>query len=78
MNEKMLIPVSVLIAGLLIGTGVYFASTDKTGTSESNEVTQTNQTPAPVDTLTDHIVGNKEADVFIVEYSDLECPFCKK
>ncbi len=31
---------------------------------------------APVDEKTDHIVGNKNAKVTIVEYSDFECPFC--
>ena len=25
----------------------------------------------------DHILGNKNAKIVIVEYSDLECPFCK-
>jgi len=25
----------------------------------------------------DHILGNKDAKIVIVEYSDLECPFCK-
>lgn len=26
----------------------------------------------------DHIRGSKEAKVFLIEYSDLECPFCKR
>jgi protein-disulfide isomerase len=26
----------------------------------------------------DHIRGSKDAEVFLIEYSDLECPFCKQ
>jgi len=29
-------------------------------------------------TESDHIMGNKNAPIVIVEYSDLECPYCKK
>lgn len=31
----------------------------------------------PVDS-TDHIRGNKDADISIIEYSDFECPYCKR
>jgi protein-disulfide isomerase len=39
--------------------------------------------PAPVDKIPeitdkDHIRGNKNAKVILVEYSDFECPFCAK
>jgi hypothetical protein len=27
---------------------------------------------------TDHIIGNPNANIIIVEFSDLECPFCKR
>lgn len=34
-------------------------------------------TVAPV-VPSEHIFGNANAEIFIVEYSDLECPFCKR
>lgn len=32
----------------------------------------------PVDPSVDHIRGNKDADLFVIEYSDFECPFCQR
>ena len=34
--------------------------------------------PAKIDPKNDYILGSKNADFFILEYSDLECPFCKE
>lgn len=34
--------------------------------------------PAPVDSSVDHIRGDVNAPVTIIEYSDLECPFCSR
>lgn len=35
-------------------------------------------TVKPVDPKTDHIRGDKNAKAFVIEYSDFECPFCKR
>lgn len=32
----------------------------------------------PVDVKKDHIRGNKNAEISVIEYSDFECPFCKR
>lgn len=32
----------------------------------------------PVDAATDHIRGNPDAKVSVIEYSDFECPFCSR
>lgn len=32
----------------------------------------------PIDTAKDHVRGNANAGITLLEYSDLECPFCKQ
>lgn len=49
--------------------------------SSSNEVTvdtREEQYVRPVDPEIDLIFGNPNADLFIVEYADLECPHCRE
>ena len=50
------------------------------GTTAPKENTANNEPTiadvAPV-TPNDHILGNPNAPIVIVEYSDMECPFCK-
>ena len=43
----------------------------------SQATTQEAKAP-PKLTDSDHLRGNKEAQVILIEYSDYECPFCKK
>ena len=79
--DKMGLPVSIVIAGLLIAGGVYL----------NGRITKVNPTPAqqqqlksqnlsdvirPID-ANDHVLGSPKARILVVEYSDTECPYCK-
>jgi protein-disulfide isomerase len=79
------IPAAVVIAGVFIAAGILLKNgpVDIVG---GNAISQAPQTGAigvenldalrPI-TAEDHILGNPDALVKVIEYSDFECPFCK-
>ncbi len=75
MNEnKFLIPLSVLIAGALIGGAVFFKGKTSAPTPTDNEPVDIEVAPLLAD---DHVLGNPNAKVTIITFSDIDCPFCK-
>lgn len=78
------IPLSIIIAGGLIALSIMSAFSVFKGISiESGQVPTTAKAQEPTGKLSeltegDHIRGNKDAKILLVEYSDMECPFCKK
>ncbi|MCK9344643.1 MAG: DsbA family protein [Candidatus Pacebacteria bacterium] len=64
------IPFAIVIAGLAIAGAIYFSG--EKGITPAQEVTS-----IPPVTKADHILGDPNAKIIIVEYSDTECPYCK-
>ncbi len=84
-THPLAMPIAVVIAGALIAGAVIYSS-GKAPTSNTVNQPQQQQVAAqtgdleqltPV-TSKDHIRGSINAPVKIVEYSDTECPFCKR
>lgn len=84
---KLSVPMAIIIAGLIVAGVLYFTNSSnnqgqKTDTGQEAE----DQAGSPTDQKTsfrpvtddDHIKGNRNAPITIIEYSDLECPFCKR
>lgn len=76
-KQNIAIPIAIVLAGALIGGGLFFGG--RAGTTPVNTASEKLMPQnIPAVTATDHIRGNLTAPVIIVEYTDLECPFCKQ
>jgi protein-disulfide isomerase len=76
-QNKFLIPLAVVVAGGLVAAAIYFGASPSrpiVSDTTSQNAEQVNLVPVAG---TDHIIGSRNADLVIVEYSDTECPFCK-
>src|SRR3989344_669765 len=81
-KNNLAVPVAIIIAGALIAGAVYWrALGDSVAVAPQPQAGAGNtaglENMNPIED-SDHIRGNPNAPVKIVEYSDMECPFCKR
>jgi len=79
-KNSMTVPVAIIIAGAFIAGAIFYTSgkSDTTAVKPSVENGKKEEgVKIPPVTAQDHILGNPNAPIVLVEYSDTECPFCK-
>lgn len=88
-KNPLVIPFAIIIAGVIIAAAVIFSVNDIWSTTSGADSTrqqasaQAAATSPSISNIIpvssgDHIRGNPNAVVKVVEFSDLECPFCKQ
>lgn len=77
-NTPLTVPVAIIIAGAIIAGGIIASRYVSPATVPAAGVqAQTASVTLPAVSAADHIIGQTNADIVLVEYSDTECPFCK-
>lgn len=75
MKSQYVLPLTIVVAGAMIAGAVFLVGKGGTPSPAANGSQKT--TARPYDPSVDHILGNPSAPVKVIEYADLECPYCK-
>lgn len=78
--KSLFMPGAVLGAGALIAVSVFATGGLNIPVQEDlgEEINDNTVLAAPPVAADDYILGNPDAPITLIEYSDLECPFCKR
>lgn len=71
MKSQYVLPGAIVIFGLIVAGALFLV-----GHKPADNTTPGTNTVRPID-ATDHVFGNPNASVVVIEYADLECPYCK-
>ncbi len=82
-GSSLAIPAAIVVAGVIVAGSIYFSNINRPTTITADTVSQdttVRYADISINPVSDkdYIRGNPNAKVVVVEYSDTECPFCKR
>lgn len=81
-NKNLSVPLSIIVAGIIIAGAIYLTKSGSPSDIKANlsdtggQQEESGGWPKEV-SVNDHVLGNPDAPVKIIEFSDTECPFCQ-
>jgi len=78
-NDNKLVPLAIIVAGLIVAGAIYFGGGRGESVNLTNTQPRANTTSGVIAPVTekDHVLGSRNAEIMVIEYSDFDCPFCK-
>lgn len=79
-RQLLTVPVAIIIGMALIAGAILLTQFNLIGDRTGTNPDQADNRQIEIEPVTDrdHIFGSPNAEVFLIEYSDTECPFCKQ
>lgn len=86
-KDSLSIPLAIVFSGILIAGAILFTETNNIAASNGDTIPARGEQGADSEIAPeailaiksdDHVLGNPDAEVLIIEYSDTQCPFCQK
>jgi protein-disulfide isomerase len=76
------IPIAIVAGSAMIAIAIFFVNSNEPAPVQAIQETSSEErvfsdTVRPIDE-TDYVLGNPNAPIVIIEYSDYDCPFCKR